>query len=117
MSEKLQAEYRDRLESSDISMLPSYLHTLPRGDERGDFLALDVGGSTFRIALIRLGEKKEGEDGLQVRRMRSFVIDKKIRDLKGREFFDWMAERIGDMLTEYNRINGTTNARLRMGLA
>ncbi|KAK3073445.1 N-acetylglucosamine kinase 1 [Teratosphaeriaceae sp. CCFEE 6253] len=117
MSEKLQTEYRDRLESSDISMLPSYLHTLPRGDERGDFLALDVGGSTFRIALIRLGEKKEGEDGLQVRRMRSFVIDKKIRDLKGREFFDWMAERIGDMLTEYNRINGTTNARLRMGLA
>jgi len=117
MSEKLQVEYRDKLESSDISMLPSYLHTLPSGNEKGDFLALDVGGSTFRIALIRLGEKKDGADGLQVRRIRSTVIDKRIRNLKGREFFDWMAERIGDMLTEYNHINGTTNAWLQMGLA
>jgi hexokinase len=45
------------------------------------------------------------------------VIDKKIRDLKGRLFFDWMAERIGEMLAEYNHMHGTSDARLRMGLA
>ncbi len=117
MSEKLEVEYREKLKSSNISMLPSYLHTLPTGREVGDFLALDVGGSTFRIALIRLGEKDDGRDGLRLRRVRSFVIDKSIRDLKGRAFFDWMAERIGEMLTEYNHINGTTDARVRMGLA
>ncbi|KAK5733694.1 N-acetylglucosamine kinase 1 [Elasticomyces elasticus] len=117
MSDKLQLEYRAKLEASEISMLPSYLHTLPTGRETGDFLALDVGGSTFRIALIRLGKDESGRDGLQVRRIRSFVINKAIRDLKGRAFFDWMAERIGDMLAEYNHIKGTTDANLQMGLA
>lgn len=117
MSSKLRQQYRDRLQTSDISMLPSYQHTLPTGKEQGNVLSLDVGGSTFRIALIRLVGKQEGEDGLQVRRIRSFAIDKTVRDLKGQAFFDWMAERIGDMLAQYNHMNGTTNARLQMGLA
>ena len=117
MSAKLQDEYREALQSSDMSMLPSYQHTLPTGSEKGDFLALDVGGSTLRIGLIRLGGKRNDGDGLQARRIRSFKIDEKIRALEGQAFFDWMASRIGDMLTEYNHINGTTNARLQMGLA
>lgn len=118
ISAQLQTECWERLEKSAISMLPSYTHTLPTGHERGDFLALDVGGSTFRIALIRLsGKGKPGNDGLQIRRIRSFPINEQIRGLEGQAFFDWMAERIGDMLGEYNHINGTTNAQLPMGLA
>ncbi|KAI6787288.1 hexokinase-1 [Hortaea werneckii] len=119
MSAQLQQEYREKLQSSDISMLPSYQHTLPTGNETGDFLALDVGGSTMRVALVRLAGAKghEGEASMQVRRIRSFVIDKRIRDLRGQEFFDWMAERIGDMLAEYNHMNGTRDALLQMGLA
>jgi len=118
ISQQLQGECRERLMKSNISMLPSYQHTLPRGDECGDFLALDVGGSTLRIALIRLtGKSRLGCDGLQIRRIREFPIDEPIRRLKGQAFFDWMAERIGDMLSEYNHMNGTVNARLSMGLA
>ena len=117
-SGELQSEYRARLQSSNISMLPSYQHTLPTGFEKGDFLALDVGGSTFRVALIRLcGKKENGDSDIQIRRIRNVVIDKEIRDLQGGEFFDWMADRIADMLAEYNHMNGTTNARLPMGLA
>lgn len=117
-SEELQKEYKERLQSSNISMLPSYQHTLPTGTEKGDFLALDVGGSTFRIALIRLcGRNENGEGEIKIRRIRTVIIDKKIRDLQGAAFFDWMAERIADMLAEYNHMNGTTNARLPMGLA
>lgn len=120
ISQQLQHECRERLAKSDISMLPSYQHTLPSGHELGDFLALDVGGSTFRIALVRLtGKSKPGSDGLQIRRIRSFTIDEQIRMLKGQAFFDWMAERIGDMLGEYNNTtaNGTAKAKLLMGLA
>lgn len=117
MSTKLQKEYKDKLQSSDISMLPSYMHTLPTGNERGDYLALDVGGSTLRIALIRLVGKTTEGDGLQVRRIRSFPIDEKIRQLTGRLFFDWMAARIGEMFSDYNHMNGTTNALLQIGLA
>jgi hexokinase len=117
-SGKLQEQYKEKLRSSNISMLPSYQHTLPTGFEEGDFLALDVGGSTFRVALIRLcGKKGNGENDMQIRRIRNVAIDKKIRDLQGEAFFDWMADRIADMLAEYNHINGTTDARLPMGLA
>ena len=68
-------------------------NTLPTGNELGDFLALDVGGSTFRIALIRLAGGENAEEALQIRQIRSFVIDKKIRDLKGMAFFNWMAQK------------------------
>ena len=117
MSVRLQEEYREKLRASEISMLPSFQHTLPTGNERGDYLALDVGGSTFRAALIRLAGKDGAGDGLQVRRIRSFVIDEDIRRLQGRKFFDWMASKISEMLAEYNHINGTTDARLKMGMA
>lgn len=117
ISSQLQDECRERLQRSDISMLPSYQHSLPSGNERGDFLALDVGGSTFRIALIRLaGKAKCGSDGLQVRRIRSFVIDEQIRGLKGQAFFDWMADRLADILTQYRYMSGTAEKPLLMGL-
>lgn len=115
MSEHMQAEYREKLRKSDISMLPSYQHTLPSGEEKGDFLALDVGGSTLRIALVRLGGRN-GE-GLQMKRSRSFPINEDIRRLKGEEFFDWMAGKISEMKAEYNLIQGTSDARLQMGMA
>lgn len=119
MSVRLQEEYREKLKVSEMSMLPSFQHTLPTGDERGDYLALDVGGSTFRMALIRLasGDENVNGDVLQVRRMRSFVINEDIRRLVGREFFDWMASKISEMLAEYNHMNGTTDALLKMGMA
>lgn len=100
MSEKLQKEFDEKLRSSNICMLPSYQHTLPTGEERGAFLALDVGGSTFRIALVQLTGKDSWRNGMHIKRMKNFKIDKSVRDLKGRAFFDWMAERIQDMLEE-----------------
>ena len=115
MSRSMQEEYREKLRESDISMLPSYQHTLPSGEEKGDFLALDVGGSTLRIALVRLGGR-DG-DGLQMKRSRSFVIDEDVRRLRGEEFFDWMAGKISEMKVEYNFISGTSEQRLEMGMA
>ena len=117
ISEELVEEYRAKLDLSDISMLPSYQHTLPTGKEVGDYLALDVGGSTFRIALIRLTGSSNGQDEMWVKKMKSFVIGKPVRDLKGQLFFDWMAERIEEVLSEYQSTNGNTDRRLGMGLA
>jgi hexokinase len=37
-----------------IKMLPSYVRSVPNGTEKGDFLALDLGGTNFRVLLIRL---------------------------------------------------------------
>ncbi|KAI4731617.1 hexokinase-1 [Aureobasidium sp. EXF-10728] len=98
MSDQLQAEFRTKLQSSNICMLPSFHYALPTGSEAGDFVALDVGGSTFRIALVHLGGKDTAKDGMDIKKMKSFVIDETIRDLKGKTFFDWMAARIDEVL-------------------
>ena len=39
-------------------MLPSYVRAVPNGTEKGDFLALDLGGTNFRVLLIRLDRGK-----------------------------------------------------------
>ena len=116
-SAELEAECRDRLRQSSISMLPSYQHALPNGNEVGDYLALDVGGSTFRLALIHLkGKSSGGAEDLQVRHTRKFDINEDIRRLQGEAFFDWMAARIADMLHE-TQYDPVPHAPLPMGLA
>ncbi|KAL5471280.1 hypothetical protein EMCRGX_G029377 [Ephydatia muelleri] len=35
-----------------VKMLNTYVHSLPDGTEKGKFLALDLGGSNFRVLLI-----------------------------------------------------------------
>ena len=57
MSTKLQDQFAPKLQASDICMLPSYNDKLPTGNEKGTYLALDVGGSTFRVALVELNGK------------------------------------------------------------
>ncbi|VDK75569.1 unnamed protein product [Gongylonema pulchrum] len=37
-------------------MLPSFVRAVPNGTERGNFLALDLGGTNFRVLLIKLKE-------------------------------------------------------------
>ena len=67
LSEQLQLEYHGKLQSSEICMLPSYLHALPSGQETGNFLALDQGGSNFRVALIELRGNHLQQAGMHVK--------------------------------------------------
>ena len=39
-------------DDSPVKMLVTYVHSLPDGTEQGDFMALDLGGSNFRVLLI-----------------------------------------------------------------
>ncbi|KAI9823055.1 MAG: hypothetical protein M1832_002709 [Thelocarpon impressellum] len=117
MSEGLQREFRERLRSSSSCMLPSYNYTLPRGDERGRYLALDVGGSTFRVALVDLAGTDRARQPVTIVRMESWRIDERVRALEGHAFFDWMADRVRDMLAKDGSKHGRGSAPLRMGLA
>ncbi|XTI85911.1 actin-like ATPase domain-containing protein [Cenococcum geophilum] len=117
MSEKLQEQFEQKLQTSNICMLPSYNHTLPTGHEQGTYLALDVGGSTFRIALVELNGKNSAGKNMRIANMRSYRIDNSVRALKGHSFFDWMAEKIEEAIAdpEVKKINETST--LPMGLA
>ena len=56
VASKLTEEFKKGLqrEGDDVTvkMLVTYVHSLPDGSEKGDFLALDLGGSNFRVLLI-----------------------------------------------------------------
>ncbi|OGM40195.1 hexokinase-1 [Aspergillus bombycis] len=113
MSEKIREQLRICLQSSPVSMLPSYNHALPLGTEKGTFLALDVGGSTFRVALIEL----RGNGDMDILRVNSSPIDEQVKLLEGTLFFDWMAEKIDSMLSEVGAQYGRESAPLSMGLS
>lgn len=115
MSRKLQAELKERLKSSPQSMLPSHNYTLPTGQERGIYLALEVGGSTLRVALVELHGQGVNQERLRVRRIEISPIDANVRHLRELAFFDWIAARIGDMLAM--EVNTKMDEPLRMGIA
>ncbi|KAL4946876.1 hypothetical protein BDV06DRAFT_1807 [Aspergillus oleicola] len=113
MSEDIRDQFRTGLESSPINMLPSYNISLPSGLEKGTFLALDVGGSTMRVALIEL----HGQGKMEVLRVSSSPIDNEVKLLEGTLFFDWMAGKIEEMLREVGTNYGREDAPLSMGLS
>ncbi|EAW11817.1 putative hexokinase [Aspergillus clavatus NRRL 1] len=113
MSEKIREQFRSCLQSSPVCMLPSYNHALPSGTEKGTYLALDVGGSTFRVALIELG----GEGAMKILRESFSRIDNDVKLLEGTLFFDWMAEKIESMLLEVSADYGRGAVPLSMGLS
>ena len=39
-------------------MLPSHITTLPSGRERGLYVAVDIGGTNMRVALVRLQDNE-----------------------------------------------------------
>ena len=117
MSAELQRQFAPKLLSSDICMLPSYNDKLPTGLEKGTYLALDVGGSTFRIALVELNGRQPGAKNMRIVTMKSYKIDEKVRQRSGTQFFDWMADKIQQALADplLQKSAGTTS--FPMGLA
>lgn len=41
-------------DSSKLQVFPTFIDQIPEGNERGHYLALDLGGTNFRCLLIRL---------------------------------------------------------------
>lgn len=118
LSQKLQAEFKEHLVSSPQCMLPSHNYVLPTGKERGTYLALEVGGSNLRVALVDLDGRKNGKPTLKIRRSVNSPITMAVRRLEGLEFFDWIAERIREMLAmDKEAYKQMLSKPIRMGVA
>lgn len=116
MSSALRIQYKAKLQESEACMLPSYCDTLPNGQEKGTFIALDVGGSTFRVALVELRGRGGVQHPMIIKHMSSSKIDSRIRRLPSTEFFDWMAGRIQAMVEE-EKAHWSPDETLPLGLA
>ncbi|KAI0129578.1 hexokinase-1 [Xylariales sp. AK1849] len=116
-SQSLKLQFRERLSFHAESMLPSFNHLLPSGEEQGHYLALDVGGSTLRVALVVLrGRKASGRES-EIVRMDSFKITPEIKKFEGMAFFDWMAVRINEVIKDDVAQKYDSEAPIPMGLA
>lgn len=75
--------------ASSLKMLPTYA-SRPTGDERGRFLALDLGGTNFRVALLELkGNRKFGK-----LKSSKFALQKRHKTRTGKLLFDFLADSI-----------------------
>ncbi|XP_076257522.1 hexokinase A isoform X1 [Rhynchophorus ferrugineus] len=73
-------------EKSIVKCFPTYVQDLPDGTETGKFLALDLGGTNFRVLLIELsGEHFEMKSKI-------FAIPQHIMLGSGEQLFDHIAE-------------------------
>jgi hexokinase len=117
LSDGMRRQFLDTMEDNPSCMLPSFNHQLPSGDEKGTFLALDVGGSTFRVALVQLsGRGSKGQES-NILKQSTFKINSEVKELKGVLFFDWMAEKIEETLSGQTEGRDMTDTPLPMGLA
>ncbi|PKS11343.1 hypothetical protein jhhlp_003105 [Lomentospora prolificans] len=103
ISAGLKKQFQTALSDSEISMLPSYTYRLPTGHEKGQFLALDMGGTTLRIALVELrGRGAESEEKpCKVLHTNILKAEEKVKDLVGIAFFEWMAEMILETVSSH----------------
>ncbi|KAK5939750.1 N-acetylglucosamine kinase 1 [Knufia obscura] len=117
MSSCLRREYVKKLKSGTECMLPSFCHTLPTGQEQGTYIALDMGGSTFRVALVELSTRSGDDGGMKIKHMTVNKINEHIRRLPAKAFFAWMAEKIQDMLHQCRDSQTPQDETIAIGLA
>ncbi|WKX89311.1 hypothetical protein Q1695_008731 [Nippostrongylus brasiliensis] len=76
----------DNKDLGALPMLPTYVRAVPNGEEQGDFLALDLGGTNFRILLISLNGREAEMTG------KVYSVPDSIMRGTGDSLFDHIAE-------------------------
>ncbi|XP_005333214.2 hexokinase-3 isoform X1 [Ictidomys tridecemlineatus] len=107
----VQAQMREAMakglrgEASSLRMLPTYVRATPDGSERGDFLALDLGGTNFRVLLVRLTE-----GGVQIINQ-VYSIPECVAQGSGQQLFD----HIVDCIVDFQQRQGMSGQSLPLG--
>lgn len=84
---------------ADVKCFVTYVQDLPNGTERGKFLALDLGGTHFRVLLFRLNGREETLTS------KIYPIPVHVKQSTGAKLFDHIAECLADFLKEQNIID------------
>lgn len=108
---RTELEYGLKRETQDratVKMLPTYVCGTPDGTEKGKYLALDLGGTNFRVLLVKIRSGRRRSVRMY---NKIFAIPLEIMQGTGEELFDHIVQCIADFL-EYMGIKG---ARLPLG--
>lgn len=91
----LHKSYVHAAKKSPSQMLPSHITTLPSGRERGQYLAVDLGGTNMRVALVRLRDNEA-----TVEKLHKHIIPEQVKTGTAERFFEWIAKRIVELTKE-----------------
>ncbi|CAJ1068369.1 hexokinase-2 [Xyrichtys novacula] len=95
---------RQTHEQSSVKMLPTYVRSTPDGTEHGDFLALDLGGSSFRVLLVQL---RSGTKQTVDMHQKIYGIPQETMQSTGEELFNHIVDCIADFL-DYMGMRGAS---------
>ncbi|GMT28767.1 hypothetical protein PFISCL1PPCAC_20064, partial [Pristionchus fissidentatus] len=87
---------KETASTAAVRMLPSFVRAVPNGTEVGDFLALDLGGTNFRVLLIRLDGKQCKMEG------KIFRVPETIMKGSGAALFDHIADCMAKFMEEHD---------------
>ncbi|XP_047525152.1 hexokinase type 2 isoform X2 [Pieris napi] len=96
---------KDTHPNSIVKCWNTYIQDLPNGKERGKFLALDLGGTNFRVLIINLGENHFDM------KSKIYAIPTHIMTGTGLALFDHIAECLSNFMKE----NDVYKERLALG--
>jgi hexokinase len=82
-------------DKSSLEMLPAFVDS-PSGKEKGKFIALDLGGSNFRLLQLEL----KGSGRIEKLAERKFVLKEQYIKGKGKDLFDFIAGCIKHFIEE-----------------
>uniref|UniRef100_A0A673G7E2 Phosphotransferase n=1 Tax=Sinocyclocheilus rhinocerous TaxID=307959 RepID=A0A673G7E2_9TELE len=86
---------------ASVKMLPTYVRSTPEGSEVGDFLALDLGGTNFRVMLVKVGEDEERGWKVETKH-HMYSIPEDTMTGTAEMLFDYIAGCISDFLDKHN---------------
>ncbi|KAL3446974.1 hypothetical protein BJX65DRAFT_107314 [Aspergillus insuetus] len=88
------AQLQDGLGNARPWQLPSYVQSIPTGAEKGEFLAVDLGGSNCRICLVNF----KGDSTFDVAQSKHIVPPSLMVSSSHRLLFDFIAQRLKEFL-------------------
>nr|XP_042696191.1 hexokinase-2 isoform X2 [Chrysemys picta bellii] len=85
--------------TASVKMLPSFVRSTPDGTENGDFLALDLGGTNFRVLRVKVSD-----NGLRKVEMENqiYAIPEDLMRGSGVQLFDHIAECLANFMEKLN---------------
>ncbi|KAA1076804.1 glucokinase, variant 2 [Puccinia graminis f. sp. tritici] len=80
-------------------MLPTFIHDVPNGEEKGLFLALDLGGTNLRVCEVRLN----GDKTFSIKSDK-YLLSDEIKTGTAEELFDYIADCVKAFLLQLGHV-------------
>ena len=96
-------------DNCDIKMLPSFVCDLPTGKENGKYLALDLGGSNFRVLRFKV---ENGDVTLEASKKAKIPKELMSKSSTGVDMFQFIADTVAQLPKTGPRCQRSASARL-----